>query len=126
MTDARDPGRPPAASNSAAGKQSTRRNPRVHGPFDARRLGALELPLRIHDLSLGGCLVESYDEVPVGRRIQLEIELPEEGWVTVQVEALYQRENYGFGAKFVDVDEQTRVKLARVVLQILKERKKAR
>jgi len=98
----------------------------VSGPFEARRLGALEFPLSIHDLSLGGCLIESYHEVPIGRRIQLEIDLPGEGWVALQAEALYLRENYGFGAKFVDVDEQTRVKLARVVLQILRERKKSR
>jgi hypothetical protein len=98
----------------------------VAGPFEARQRGALELPLRIHDLSLGGCLIESYHEVSVGRRIELEIELPEEGWITVQSETLYIREGFGFAVKFVSMDEQTRVKLARVVVQRLRERKKAR
>ena len=79
-----------------------------------------------HDLSLGGCLIESYHEVPVGIRIHLEIDLPEEGPVALQAETLYLRENYGFAVKFVDMDEQTRVKLARVVVQLLREQKRAR
>ncbi len=126
MSDERDPTRPSAAPSGTEGKKSTRRNPRVAGPFEARRVGALELPLRIHDLSLGGCLIESYHEAQVGRRIDLEIDLPEEGWVTVEAETLYLRENFGFAVKFVSMHEQTRVKLARVVLQRLRERKKPR
>jgi hypothetical protein len=125
MTDASDPRVPPAAPDGA-GKRSTKRPPRVNGPFEARRLGALELPLRIHDLSIGGCLIESYHEATVGRRIEIEIDLPGEGWVKVQAETLYLRENFGFAVKFVDVDEQTRVKLARAVVQVLRERKRPR
>jgi hypothetical protein len=116
----------PAAPGGAAGKQPNRRAPRVAGPFEARRLGALDLPLRIHDLSLSGCLIESYQEVTAGRRIELEIELPVEGWITLQAETLYLRENFGFAAKFVGMDGQTRVKLARAVVQLLRERKKRR
>jgi len=125
MTDARDPTPPPAAAESNAG-QSKRRAPRVSGPFEARRLGALDLPLRTPDLSLGGCLIESYHEVSVGRRIQIEIDLPEEGWVKLQAETLYLRENFGFAVKFVDMDEPTRVKLARAVVQLLREQKQRR
>ena len=126
MTDDRDPTRPFAAPDGGTGKQTPRRSPRVAGPFEARRLGDFDLPLRIHDLSLGGCLIESYHEVPVGIRIQLEIDLPAEGPVALQGETLYLRENYGFAVKFVDMDEQTRVKLARVVVQLLREQKLAR
>jgi hypothetical protein len=123
MTDAPDSRVPPAPG---AGKPSAKRPPRVNGPFEARRLGALELPLRIHDLSIGGCLIESYHEATVGRRIEIEMDLPGEGWVKVQAETLYLRENFGFAVKFVDVDEQTRVKLTRAVVQVLRERKRPR
>jgi hypothetical protein len=125
-TDAPDPAHQPAAAGGAASKPPGRRPPRVAGPFDGRRLGALELPLRIYDLSIGGCLIESYHEVTVGRRIDIEIELPIEGWITVQAEILYLREDFGFAVKFVTMDEQTRVKLARAVVHVLKERKKRR
>jgi PilZ domain-containing protein len=125
-TDAPDSADRPKSPGGAAGKPSARRAPRVAGPFEGRRLGALELPLRIYDLSLGGCLIESYHEVTVGRRIDMEIELPVEGWITLQAEILYLREDFGFAVKFVTMDEQTRVKLARAVVQVLKERKKRR
>jgi hypothetical protein len=71
-------------------------------------------------------LIESYHEATVGRRIELEIDLPGEGWVKLQAETLYLRENFGFAVKFVDVDEQTRVKLARAVVQVLRERTRSR
>ena len=125
MTDSRDPTLPPAAPDRA-GKPFTKRQPRVNGPFEARRLGALELPLRIHDMNIGGCLIESYHEATAGQRIELEINLPGEGWVKLQAETLYLRENFGFAVKFVDVDEQTRVKLARAVVQVLRERTRPR
>jgi c-di-GMP-binding flagellar brake protein YcgR len=125
MTDPRDPKLPAAPEGATTGK-SKRRNPRGSGPFEARRLGALELPLRIHDLSLGGCLIESYQEASVGRPMELEIELPQEGWITLQAEVLYVRENFGYAVKFVSMDEQARVKLARAVVQLLRERKKPR
>src|SRR5262245_65149858 len=60
MTDAPDSRVPPAATERAG--KPTKRPPRVNGPFEARRLGALEVPLRIHDMSIGGCLIESYHE----------------------------------------------------------------
>src|SRR5712692_8596558 len=34
-----------------------RRSPRVVGPFEARWRGAIIVPLVIHDLSVGGCLI---------------------------------------------------------------------
>jgi hypothetical protein len=126
MTDPRNPPAPPDAPKNTAGREPRKRAPRVAGPFEARRPGAIDLPLRIHDLSLGGCLIESFHEVPVGRRIQIEIDMAEEGWVMLHAEVLYLREAFGFAVKFVDVDETTRVKLARAVLQRLKEQKRAR
>jgi hypothetical protein len=53
-----------------------RRDLRVAGPFDGQWVGALTVPLRIHDLSLGGCLIQAYHEQAPGRRFTLEIELP--------------------------------------------------
>jgi hypothetical protein len=35
---------------------------RVAGPFDGRRVGALETPVRIYDLSEGGCFINASHE----------------------------------------------------------------
>ena len=98
---------------------SRRESPRVAGPFDGRRVGALTTPLRIHDLSAGGCLIESHHEVTSGRRLTLQIDLPGEGWITLQSETLYMRENYGFAVKFIDVDEGNRARISRTIERLL-------
>ena len=85
-----------------------RRDLRVAGPFDGRWVDLLTVPLRIHDLSIGGCLIQAYHEQAPGRRFTLEIELPDEGWIEMEAESIYVREGYGFAARFVDMDDETR------------------
>ncbi len=102
----------------AATSDSKRRFVRVRGPFDGRRVGLLTVPVTIYDLSVGGCLIQAFHEEPAGRRFALEIELPVEGWIQVQAQSLYVREGYGFAVHFVEIDETTRERLARVIEQL--------
>jgi hypothetical protein len=91
---------------------------RVRGPFDGRRVGPLDTPVRIYDLSEGGCFVTAlYDGVP-GETLVLMIELPDEGWITVEGETLYNRPGLGFGLRFTKVTDDARVSLARVVQKL--------
>jgi PilZ domain len=94
---------------------SRRSNQRVPGPFEGRRLGALSVDIRIHDLSVGGCLIQSFHDVPIGRRMTLEIDLPEEGTVKLDAESVNTRPDYGFAVKFVDVSADARQTLERVI-----------
>ena len=86
---------------------------RVLGPFVGRRGTLLAVPIRIHDLSVGGALIECFHEERVGRRITLEIELPVEGWVTLEAEIVSIRQNYGYAVRWVNVapDVQWKVEL---------------
>jgi hypothetical protein len=95
-----------------------RRDLRVAGPFDGRWVGALTVPLRIHDLSLGGCLIQAYHEQAPGRRFTLEIELPHVGWIEIEAESIYVREDYGFAARFVAMTDETRASLERVIRRL--------
>jgi hypothetical protein len=95
-----------------------RQHARVPGPFIGRRAGAIPVPLHIHDLSAGGCLVQSFYEVSPGRRMTLEIELPDEGWIRVEAVSRYMREDYGFAVEFVDVPADTRECLERVIARL--------
>jgi hypothetical protein len=95
--------------------QPRRQAARVRGPFLGRRRGALTTDITIHDLSVGGCLVESYHQVAPGRRMRLDIDLPENLTITVEAEALYDRTDYGFAVKFVAVPESTRTVLEQVL-----------
>lgn len=84
-----------------------RHHDRVSGPFDGRRVGALTTPLRIYDLSEGGCFVNSMHEQKPGIAFTLEIEVPYAGWLTLKAETLYLKAEFGFAVRFVDVPDDT-------------------
>jgi PilZ domain len=98
-----------------------RQHVRIARPFNGRRQGPIPLPIHIHDLSAGGCLIQSFHEVEPGRRMTLEIELPDEGWITVEAESLYMREDYGYAVAFVNVPDDTREKLERALTRLARE-----
>lgn len=77
-------------------------------------MGPIETPVRIFELSLGGCFVNSVHEQPVGSTLVLKIDLPQEGWITVNAATVY-RHQFGFAVRFVDVDVQTGARLVRTV-----------
>ena len=110
-----------STSSRQSGK-SRRTTRRVPGPFEGRRLGALSVDVHIHDLSAGGCLIQSFHDVPVGRRMKLEIDLPYEGRVQIAAESVNTRPDYGFAVKFVDVADDVRNKLDRVIDRLLADR----
>jgi|ERR1043166_8572049 hypothetical protein len=90
----------------AEGTSNRREHDRIRGPFDAFRIGALETPLRIFDLSLGGCFVNAMHEQKPGIRFVVKIDLPYVGMVTMKAVTLYARAG-GFAVQFVDVDDET-------------------
>jgi CheY-like chemotaxis protein len=96
-----------------------RRHVRVAGPFDGHRIGLLDMPVRIADLSEGGCFVESqHGEPEPGRELVLKIQLPEEGQVCVKAKALYAKPGFGFATVFVEVPEEAAVRLRRQLLRL--------
>lgn len=106
-------------SHAGSGPAARRQDLRVAGPFEGRWVGALTVPVHIHDLSMGGCLIQAYHEQAPGRRFMLEIELPYHGWVTLEAESLYVRDGYGFAAKFVEMSDAVRVSLEDVIWRLL-------
>ena len=89
------------------------------GPFDGYRLGATDVPVRILDLSLDGCLVELSVGTLTGRTLTLQIDLPEEGWVVVQCEMLHTAGHNRFAVKFVRIDQPTRLRIERALSRLL-------
>jgi hypothetical protein len=100
---------------------SRRRHDRVAGPFDGCRVGLLETPVRIYDLSLGGCFVNSLHEQKEGTTITIKIDLPQEGWITVEAETIYRRPGFGFAVRFLNMDGETEACLERTI-NMLKDR----
>ena len=122
-------------SDGANIPKKVRRDPRIVGPFQGRRIGggrggdrtgpvpaSFDVDFIIHDLSITGCLIESLDDVPVGTRMTIEIDLVSEGTVRLDAESVYARPDIGLAVKFVQMSPQVRVQLARMVVHRLKER----
>lgn len=88
-----------------------RRSIRLSGPFDGVRIGILDLPVRIYDLSAGGCFVNAKHDQHPGVSFELRLQLPGEGWLKVQAETLYRRPEYGYAVRFVAIDPDTSARL---------------
>jgi len=92
-----------------------RASDRVPGPFDAWRVGTLETPVRIYDISLGGCFVHAMHEQERGVVVMLRIQLPDEGWLELKAETVYRRPGFGFGVRFIDMPPETHARLGRAL-----------
>lgn len=94
---------------------STRRYVRVRGPFDGDHLGTPRTPVLIYDLNLGGGFVNFGQECgPAAATLRLRIDLPREGPITVNAEAVY-RDASGVAVRFVDLDRDSASRLARTI-----------
>ncbi len=93
---------------------STRRYVRVRGPFDADHLDAPITPVLIYDLNLGGGFVKFGEDRPTGATLRLKIDLPREGPITVNAEAVY-CDVAGVAVRFVDLDRDSAARLARTI-----------
>jgi hypothetical protein len=88
-----------------------RASPRAAGPFDGRRIGALETPIKIFDLSARGCFINSMHEQQPGVTMVLKIDLPDQPSITVTAQSLYSRSEFGFAVLFINVNASTQAKL---------------
>jgi CheY-like chemotaxis protein len=91
-----------------------RRHVRIAGPFHGVRVGLLDAPVTIYDLSEGGCFVNCLTAPPEsGRHLVLKIDLPEEGWICLKAEVRHAKPEFGFAVSFVDVPSDAADRLRR-------------
>jgi PilZ domain-containing protein len=110
-----------AQGSTSPSAVNRRQHERMPGPFDGFRVGALETPVRIYDLSFGGCFINSLHEQELGIRFTLKIELPYEGWIQLRAETVYLRPGFGFAVRFTEMSDEVAQRLERA-LDALKER----
>ena len=111
---------PSATATNAKPADSRRMHVRVHGPFDGVRIGALETPVQLYDLSRGGCFINSMHQQQPGIRVLLKIDLPYERWITVNAETLPRSNEFGYAVRFLNMSVETTERLDRA-LQALHE-----
>jgi hypothetical protein len=121
VTDTFVPSVRPFIDHAFTRQPDRRRSPRIVGPFDGRRMGAIARAIRVYELNVGGCLIACDDAIAIGRRIDLQIDLAGEGWISVEAETLYPREHFGFAVTFVDVSDANRARIERTIDRVLAE-----
>jgi PilZ domain len=81
-----------------------RGSPRVAYPFDGSCSGLSgRRAVRIGDLSVSGCFVESIEATAPGERIELRIDIPDRAAIELAGEVVYTSPPVGFGVRFVNV-----------------------
>lgn len=96
-----------------------RRHVRVAGPFDGYRVGLIDSPVTLYDLSEGGCFVNVVSAAAeAGRNLVLKINLPDEGWLLLKARALYTKPEFGFAVMFVDNPPDACERLKRGLLRL--------
>jgi hypothetical protein len=101
-----------------ASQGQKRAAPRIPGPFDGWRVSALETPVRIFNISIGGCFVNSVHHQEPGREVTLRIELPSEEPISVKAITLDQRSDLGYAVRFVEIEPAEAVRLERALARL--------
>lgn len=96
-----------------------RRSRRIAGPFEGYRLGATDVPVRVRELSLYGCLVELSFGTIGHQIVTLQIDLPGESWTVVQCEMLHATGHKAFAVKFIRLNDETRRRIERTIHRLL-------
>jgi len=109
------PSRPLEAVVEPVSAADRRRHVRVAGRYDGRRGGQITTAIVIHSLSEVGCFVEAFHEEVKGRKLTLDVHLPDNGWITVKAEIVRLEPDFGFGVRFLDGPETVREGIAREV-----------
>ncbi|HSE32967.1 MAG TPA: PilZ domain-containing protein [Pyrinomonadaceae bacterium] len=75
---------------------------------------------RVADLSEGGCYLDTVGEVMTGEIVAFRVLLPDGDWLYLEGEVRHHRQGFGFGVRFVDLNDEQHEKLL-LLLQIAKE-----
>ncbi len=106
---------PPAPATEPDDGRDRRRHPRIDGAFNGERLGLMDTPVQIQNLSVGGCFVTSYYPPPSDPHFELRIDLDTHGVVVVDVQTAYVSPEVGYGVSFVMVTETARSRIEAAV-----------
>lgn len=108
----------PISASISVESDDRRLHDRVKGPFDASRVGLLQTPVQLYDLSCGGCFIVSFHDQSIGAEITLMIDLPHEGRITVRGRTLYRREGFGFAVEFTEMSGEAQSRLERAIARL--------
>lgn len=73
----------------------------------------------VRQISIGGCLAETDENVYVGDEFRLLLQLPNKNFLPLHCKAIYKFADHGIGAKFLDISQFEQELLAKIITQTL-------
>lgn len=77
---------------------------------------------RVDDVSLGGCFVNTYAQIELGERVNLEIQIPSGEWLQLRGHVASYQPGVGFGMSFTSLTTEEKARL-KELLRTAEERK---
>jgi hypothetical protein len=71
--------------------------------------------LRLSDLSIGGCFIDTIGQVAVGEQVSFEINLPAVQWVSFTGTVTHVQEGFGFGVRFAPLNADQEAAVNQVI-----------
>ncbi len=93
---------------------------RAPGPLDGFTTG--QRSIRIGDLSVTGCFVETKEMAVVGQHVELKIHIPNWGLLDLEGEVAYASAPIGFAVRFINLRPDTHIVLQAAVDALLNKR----
>jgi len=78
-----------------------------------------KLDTLLHQISIGGCLLEWDENLLTGEVFRLEIRLPNGNFLPLVCKVLYKFEDNGIGAKFIDITKFEQELVGRIISESL-------
>jgi hypothetical protein len=72
--------------------------------------------VRVDDVSLGGCFVNTYGKVELGEQVELEIKLPSGQWLPLRGHVASYQPGVGFGMSFDSLSQKEAALLRELIL----------
>jgi hypothetical protein len=69
----------------------------------------------LHQISIGGCLLEWDDNVSIGDEFRLLVQLPNKNFLPLSCKAVYSYSEDGFGIKFLDITKFEQELIAKII-----------
>ena len=73
----------------------------------------------LHQISIGGCLIEWDENILVGEEFRLLIRLPNRNWLPLACKALYKFTDNGIGVRFVDITQFEQELVSKIIARNL-------
>ncbi len=86
--------------------------------FRVRETGE-KIGMMIYQISIGGCFLESYENIRKDEEFRLEIQLPNKNWLPLQCQVLHIKKSDGIGVRFQEITKFEQELIARIMTKSL-------